>query len=76
MTAYLQNGHFEETLNLLTKMELEDTHPNEITFAVLLNTCASMVALAYSDLLHGRIVKSGFKIHLIVGNALINMYLQ
>ncbi|KAG4914598.1 hypothetical protein JHK87_052155 [Glycine soja] len=76
MTAYLQNGHFEETLNLLTKMELEDTHPNEITFAVLLNTCASMVALAYGDLLHGRIVKSGFKIHLIVGNALINMYLQ
>ncbi|KHN45507.1 Pentatricopeptide repeat-containing protein [Glycine soja] len=76
MTAYLQNGHFEETLNLFTKMELEDTHPNEITFAVLLNTCASMVALAYGDLLHGRIVKSGFKIHLIVGNALINMYLQ
>ncbi|KAH1076080.1 hypothetical protein GYH30_051806 [Glycine max] len=65
MTAYLQNGHFEETLNLFTKMELEDTHPNEITFAVLLNTCASMVALAYGDLLHGRIVKSGFKIHLI-----------
>ncbi|KHN13216.1 Pentatricopeptide repeat-containing protein [Glycine soja] len=74
LTAYLQNGHFEETLNLFTKMELEDTRPNEFTFAVLLNACASLVALAYGDLLHGRIVMSGFKNHLIVGNALINMY--
>ncbi|RDX97356.1 Pentatricopeptide repeat-containing protein, partial [Mucuna pruriens] len=74
LTAYLQNGHFEETLNLFTRMELENTHPNEFTFAVLLNACASLVALGYGDVLHGRIVKSGFKNHLIVGNALVNMY--
>ncbi|KAK7318906.1 hypothetical protein RJT34_03613 [Clitoria ternatea] len=74
LTAYLQNGHFEETLNLFTRMVLEDAMPNEYTFAVLLNACAGLAALGYGDLLHARIVKSGYKNHLIVGNALINMY--
>ncbi|XP_027924690.1 pentatricopeptide repeat-containing protein At5g39680 [Vigna unguiculata] len=74
LTAYLQNGYFEETLNLFPRMELEDTHPNEFTFAVLLNACANLVALTYGDTLHGRIMKLGFKNHLIVGNALVNMY--
>ncbi|KAK7318416.1 hypothetical protein RJT34_03116 [Clitoria ternatea] len=68
------NGHFEEALNLFTRMVLEGAMPNEYTFAVLLNACTCLAALGYDDLLHARIVKSGYKNHLIVGNALINMY--
>ncbi|PNX82106.1 pentatricopeptide repeat-containing protein at5g39680-like protein [Trifolium pratense] len=74
MTAYLQNGDFEETLNLLTCMDQEGTMPNEFTFAVLLNACAGIAALKHGDILHGRVEKLGFKNHVIVGNALINMY--
>ncbi|CAJ2668502.1 pentatricopeptide repeat-containing protein At5g39680-like [Trifolium pratense] len=74
MTAYLQNGDFEETLNLLTCMDQEGTMPNEFTFAVLLNACAGIAALKHGDILHGRVEKLGFKNHVIVGNTLINMY--
>lgn len=74
MTAYLQNGYFEETLNLFTCMDQEDTLPNEYTFAVLLNACAGIAALRHGDLLHARVEKLGFKNHVIVRNALINMY--
>jgi len=74
MTAYLQNGEFEETLNLLTCMDREGTVPNEFTFAVLLNACAGMAALRHGDLLHARVEKLGIKNRVIVGNALINMY--
>ncbi|CAJ2670817.1 unnamed protein product [Trifolium pratense] len=74
MTAYLQNGDFEETLNLLTCMDQEGTMPNEFTFAVLLNACAGIAALKHGDIFHGRVEKLGFKNRVIVGNALINMY--
>lgn len=74
MTAYLQNGDFEETLDLLTCMDREGTMANEFTFAVLLNACAGIAALRQGDLLHARIEKLGFKNRLIIGNALINMY--
>lgn len=74
MTAYLQNGYFEETLNLFTCMDSGDTLPNEYTFAVMLNACAGMATLRPGDLLHARVEKLGFKNHIIVRNALINMY--
>ncbi|XP_028791983.1 pentatricopeptide repeat-containing protein At5g39680-like [Neltuma alba] len=74
MTAYLQNGHFEETLNLFRIMDLKDTAPNECTFSVLLNACAGLALLSHGDTLHARVEKAGFKNHLTVTNALINMY--
>ncbi|GMY13683.1 pentatricopeptide repeat-containing protein At5g39680 [Fagus crenata] len=74
MAAYFQNGYFEEALNLFSKMEIEDTMPNEYTFAVLLNSSAGLSALRLGDLLHARAEKSGFKDHVIVGNALVIMY--
>ncbi|KAL5582267.1 hypothetical protein UlMin_014709 [Ulmus minor] len=74
MAAYFQNGFFEEALNLLSKMKLEGVCPNEYTFAVLLNSSASLSALRHGALLHAYAEKSGFKDHVVVGNALINMY--
>jgi pentatricopeptide repeat protein len=74
MTAYLQNGDFEETLNLFTCMDQEGIMANEFTFAVLLNACAGIAALKHGDILHARVEKLGFKNRVIVGNGLINMY--
>jgi pentatricopeptide repeat protein len=74
MTAYLQNGDFEETLNLLTCMDQEGIMANEFTFAVLLNACAGIAVLKHGDILHARVEKLGFKNRVIVGNGLINMY--
>ncbi|WOG99316.1 hypothetical protein DCAR_0518664 [Daucus carota subsp. sativus] len=74
MAAYLQNDCFEETLSLFLDMELEDVEPNDYTFAVVLNASASLSALGYGTSLHAYTEKLGFKGHVIVGNALINMY--
>ena len=74
LAAYFQNGCFEEALNFFLEMEVEGLMPNEYTFAVLLNSCAGISALGHGKLLHARIKKSGFGDHIIVGNALINMY--
>ncbi|KAF5958553.1 hypothetical protein HYC85_005778 [Camellia sinensis] len=74
LAACLQNGCFEEALKLFFHMEFEGIMPNEYTFAVLLNSCAGLSALGHGNSVHARAVKSGFKNHVIVGNALINMY--
>ncbi|KAM6548060.1 hypothetical protein CsatB_019736 [Cannabis sativa] len=74
MAAYFQNGYFEEALNHFVNMKTKDIAPNEYTFAVLLNSSASLSALKHGALLHACAEKSGFKDHIIVGNALINMY--
>ncbi|PON70473.1 DYW domain containing protein [Parasponia andersonii] len=74
MAAHFQNGYFEEALNFFVNMKLEDITPNEYTFAVLLNSSASLSALRHGALLHACAEKSGFTDHMIVGNALINMY--
>lgn len=74
LAAYSQNGCFEEALNFFPEMEVDGLLPNEYTFAVLLNSCAGISALGHGKLLHARIKKSGFEDHIIVGNALINMY--
>ncbi|CAN1173016.1 Pentatricopeptide repeat-containing protein At5g39680 [Linum perenne] len=71
MAAYSQNDQFEEALNLFAAMEIE---PNEFTFAVSMNASAGLSTLSHGCLLHGRAVKAGFTDHVIVGNALIDMY--
>ncbi|XP_052170387.1 pentatricopeptide repeat-containing protein At5g39680 [Diospyros lotus] len=74
LASHLQNGWFEEALKLFFDMELEGIIPNEYTFAVLLNSCAGLSALGHGNSVHARIQKVGFRHHVIVGNALINMY--
>lgn len=74
MDAYFQNKSFEEALNLFAKMETREVPPNEFTFAVVLNSIAELSLLKHGDLLHGLVVKSGFRNHVMVGNALVNMY--
>ncbi|KAJ8775172.1 hypothetical protein K2173_020176 [Erythroxylum novogranatense] len=74
MSVYLQNGCFEETLNLFSEMLQEDVKPNEYTFAVLLNASAGLSTLKHGYLLHARTLKSGFTDYNIVGNSLIDVY--
>lgn len=74
LACYFQNGYYEEALSLYFKMEDEDIQPNEFTFAVLLNSAAGLSTLRHGDVLHALVEKSGFREHVIVGNALITMY--
>ncbi|KAH7554572.1 hypothetical protein JRO89_XS12G0237900 [Xanthoceras sorbifolium] len=74
ISAYFQNGYYEEALNSFSQMEHDDIQPNEFTFAVLLNSAAGLSTLGHGDVLHACIKKSGFDKHVMVGSALINMY--
>ncbi|CAE6205019.1 unnamed protein product [Arabidopsis arenosa] len=74
MDAYFQDKSFEEALNLFSKMDTKEVPPNEYTFAISLNSIAELSLLKHGDLLHGLVLKSGYRNHVMVGNALVNMY--
>ncbi|KAF2566348.1 hypothetical protein F2Q68_00027138 [Brassica cretica] len=85
LSGYLEHGgSLGEALEVLRKMAIEEdlvwdevtdeVPPNEFTFAVLLNSVAELCLLKHGGLLHGLVVKSGFRSHVMVGNALVNMY--
>ncbi|KAJ7514776.1 hypothetical protein O6H91_23G058700 [Diphasiastrum complanatum] len=74
IAGYAQEGLGEEALALYVQMKQENIEPNNVTYVVLLNACASIAALEQGKQLHHNIIKSGFESDLNVGNALVDMY--
>ncbi|PKU82888.1 pentatricopeptide repeat-containing protein At5g39680 [Dendrobium catenatum] len=74
MAACTQNASLEESLKLFIKMQVDCVQPNDLTYTVALNTCAGLAALTNGNSLKAHIEKTGYMSHLIVCNALINMY--
>lgn len=74
IAAYAQHGCAREALQLFEKMQQDCVEPNNITFMTILDTCASLSALAEGKVVHAGIVESGVDIDLVIGTALVNMY--
>ncbi|KAJ7300180.1 hypothetical protein O6H91_Y053900 [Diphasiastrum complanatum] len=74
IAGYAQQGLGKEALALYEQMKQEDVQPNNVTYVVLLNACASIAALEQGKQLHSHIIKSGFESDVVVGNTLIDMY--
>ncbi|KAJ6849218.1 pentatricopeptide repeat-containing protein [Iris pallida] len=74
MAACTQNGFLEDALKLFLEMVTDGIQPNELTYAVILYSCAGLSVLRNGEAIYALVEKSGHKAHLPVGNALINMY--
>ncbi|KAJ7527655.1 hypothetical protein O6H91_16G065000 [Diphasiastrum complanatum] len=74
IAGYAQNGLGEEALALYEQMKQEGMQPNNVTFVLLLNACASLAALEQGKQLHSEIIKRGFQSDVVVGNTLVDMY--
>eukprot|EP00253_Pinus_taeda_P001283 PITA_01283 len=74
MSAYVLNGCHHVTLKLFHQMQKVDMEADQLTFACVLGACADLQALHHGRELHANIIRSGFVLHIMVGNALITMY--
>ncbi|KAJ7527666.1 hypothetical protein O6H91_16G065300 [Diphasiastrum complanatum] len=74
IAGYAQNGLGKEALALYEQMKQEGMQPNNVTFVLLLNACASLAALEQGKQLHSEIIKRGFQSDVVVGSALVDMY--
>ncbi|KAJ7546312.1 hypothetical protein O6H91_08G035300 [Diphasiastrum complanatum] len=74
ISAYAQNAHFREAVQLYKEMKLENVQPNKITFLSILKACIFPEALTQGRMVHASIVQMGFESDVVLGTALINMY--
>eukprot|EP01018_Ginkgo_biloba_P029573 Gb_20749 [translate_table: standard] len=74
IAGYAQFEDGEEALKLFFQMPSVGLKPNQFTFAIVLNTSASLAALEQGKRIHAYIMKSGFESDVFVGSALVDMY--
>ena len=73
ISGYVRTGLFDEAINLFLKM---DVVPNVATFVSVLVACGRMGYLSMGKGVHGLVYKRAFGIGLVVGNALMDMYVK
>ncbi|GJN34593.1 hypothetical protein PR202_gb23270 [Eleusine coracana subsp. coracana] len=72
--AYAQAGDSREALMLFREMRLKCLLADEFTLASLLFACSQEGNLRLGRLVHCRILVTGARVDLILGNALVDMY--
>lgn len=73
VSGYVRSGLFDEAITSFLKM---DVVPNVATFVSVLVACGRMGYLSMGKGVHGSVCKRGFGIGLVVGNALMDMYVK
>ncbi|XP_057846762.2 putative pentatricopeptide repeat-containing protein At1g68930 isoform X2 [Cryptomeria japonica] len=74
IAGYAQHGNAEKTLKLFPEMLSAGTKADEYTFSIVLSVCGALAALEHGKQLHNHSLKTGFLSHILVGNALVDMY--
>ncbi|CAN5956074.1 unnamed protein product [Sphagnum jensenii] len=72
--GHVKCGQGQEALKLFQQMQQEGVQPNSVTFVVVLNACASMIALEEGRCVHQHIIRCGWDSDVFVGSSLVDMY--
>lgn len=72
--GYTQNDFAQEALELFTQMVAQRFEPNAPSLSSVLSACAQSGCLNVGEKIHRYIKEKGFKIEVILGTALVNMY--
>ena len=75
ISGYAQHGPGEKALSSFDRMQRQGVSPDVITFVCILKECCSIRAFEKGKAIHVEILKEGLlEKHVLVGNALVNMY--
>ncbi|KAA8549489.1 hypothetical protein F0562_001173 [Nyssa sinensis] len=74
ISGYVQYRDFRRAMYAFQQMQAQRVKPTEITMVSLLSACAHLGALDMGEWIHGYIRRNNFKIDVVLGNGLIDMY--
>lgn len=74
LSAFAENGHAMEALNILHLMQLEGISPDNVAFMCALDACAKLAAFEEGQRIHCAIVERGCGQDFVLATSLINMY--
>ncbi|KAH7422020.1 hypothetical protein KP509_13G086700 [Ceratopteris richardii] len=76
ISAYNQHGFYKLSIQLFYAMHQQCLQPNATTLSCMLKTSGCLKDVALGRVLHDYSVKNGWSHDLLVGNSLIEMYVQ
>jgi pentatricopeptide repeat protein len=74
--GYVWNGYAHEALALFCQMQIAEVKPNAVTLMSVLEACAQLTAVQQGKEIHCCILKNGSLSDLLVGTALVTMYVK
>ncbi|XP_057488080.1 pentatricopeptide repeat-containing protein At1g08070, chloroplastic-like [Actinidia eriantha] len=74
IAGYVQSREFGRAICAFQQMQAECVKPTEVTMVSLLSACAHLGALDMGEWIHAYIRKKNFRVDVVLGNALIDMY--
>ncbi|GJM97202.1 hypothetical protein PR202_ga14111 [Eleusine coracana subsp. coracana] len=74
ITAFMQDGHFEKSLDLFRELRCMEIEPDQFTISIVMNTCAALSMPMICEQMHCYVAKSGFDQFTVCGNSQIEMY--
>ncbi|XP_057856329.2 pentatricopeptide repeat-containing protein At4g39530 [Cryptomeria japonica] len=74
ISGYLQNGCTSEALALFKEMLVAGMIPHSQAFACVLSACVRLKDLEHGMQIHKEVIKTGLHSHVLVTNALVDMY--
>lgn len=76
ITGCVRNGCGREALNLFHQMQFEGIKPDHFTFSSVAKTCGMLADLEEGKRVHELVIVSGFQSNVVVGSALLDMYVK
>ncbi|KAH9287976.1 hypothetical protein KI387_032093 [Taxus chinensis] len=76
ISVFSQNGYGDEALKLFHKMQSTDIRPNTVTVSSILSACGGLEVLRQGKEVHDYIIRRGYQLYVLAGNALIDMYMK
>ncbi|XP_010453383.1 PREDICTED: putative pentatricopeptide repeat-containing protein At5g13230, mitochondrial [Camelina sativa] len=76
VSCYVENGYFEDSLQLLSCMGMASFMPNNYTFDTALKASIGLGAFDFAKGVHGRILKTCYELDPRVGVGLLQLYTQ
>ncbi|KAL4184028.1 hypothetical protein AMTRI_Chr11g101300 [Amborella trichopoda] len=76
ISGYVHTGDFTDAFSLFHQMQVERVRVNEVTLVSLLSACAHLGALDMGKWIHAYMRHKRFKFDVVLGTALVDMYLK
>lgn len=74
LSGYVRDGQPVATINIYRQMELACIRPDHYTLAGLLNLCRYHGLLHFGRQIHGRLIKTGSEMNVVLQTLLVHMY--
>ncbi|OWM69897.1 hypothetical protein CDL15_Pgr025746 [Punica granatum] len=70
----IENGLFHDALGFFLEMHNQGVSPDKFAYSAIVQLCISLGSIELSEIVHSKIIRSGFASNTFIGTSLLSMY--